>query len=166
MSLENLHRLHELTGLGHRTLQGRLKPLTPVKDGRALLYETKDALPLLYGLGDAARLDPQAERARLDCARADLAELDLARRRGELLPTAEVSAAWAGQVAIAKGRLLAMPARIAPGMIRCRDLRSAERLLRDALYTVLTELANDAASYGLPEGEPLPTPDAQAPAPG
>ena len=161
--LASINYLAELTGLDRRKVTVALRdlPSTPGAH-RARQYESRDALRILYAApGGDGNLNPSQERARLDRVRADLAELDLARRRGELLPAAEVVAAWSEQVAIAKGRMLAIPARVAPGMIRCRDLRSAERMLKDAIYTVLEELANDAASYGLPpEGEAPPDPSA------
>lgn len=135
------------TGLDRRTIRKRLEQV-PSKPGpnRALLFDSRSALPLLYGIGtaDDARLDPSAEKARLDAARADLAEIERDKKRGALVEADEVAEAWGNQIQIAKGRLLSLPPRLAPDLARVTDQRAAERLLRKAITEVLHELADGA----------------------
>lgn len=83
------------------------------------------------------------ERDRLDAARADLAELDLAVRRGELVRRQDVIDLWAARIAACKTRLRAIPKRLAvlvPGFTRAMAV-AALKLIDEALH----ELAGDGA---------------------
>jgi hypothetical protein len=62
---------------------------------------------------------------------------------GELLESSEVAATWVAQVGIAKGRLLSLPARLAPSVLGLGDLRAIETVIREAIYEALTELSAD-----------------------
>lgn len=143
---QSINQLANLTGIDRRTIGKRLESL-PSKPGpnRAKLYSSADALPLLYGIGnsDGARLDPAQERARLDRCRSELAELDLARKRDELLDANDVQGAWLRIVGNAKARLLAIPTRIAGELSDEAEPRQCERIIKDALREALTELADD-----------------------
>ena len=67
--LKSLNEIANWTGIDRRTVGKRLESLEPVKgEGRAMLYETRQALPLLY-LENGERLDPGQELARLNAAR-------------------------------------------------------------------------------------------------
>lgn len=80
-------------------------------------------------------------RAKHEAYRAQLAELDYKQRMGQLLPADEVAREWSEQVRIARDRLLALPPRLAPTVLRLGDLREVEDAIRDAIYAVLEELA-------------------------
>lgn len=73
--------------------------------------------------------------------KANLAELEYKQRTGQLLPVEDVTRVWTEQVRIAKERLLSIPARVAPSVLRMTELRDVEHCLRDALHTVLEELS-------------------------
>jgi hypothetical protein len=60
-----------------------------------------------------------------------------------LLESAAVQTLWTDQIAIAKGRLLSLPARLAPAVLGLGDLREIERTIREAIHEALTELATD-----------------------
>ena len=84
MSQESISKLAELTGRTYRTVKNRIKLLTPVKPGKgkAFLYESTEALPLIYDLGEAS--NPQKEMARYNRVRADRSEFDLAVAKGDV----------------------------------------------------------------------------------
>lgn len=82
-------------------------------------------------------------KAKRETYRAQMAEVEYRQKIGELLEAEEVKQLWAEQVAIAKGRMLALPARLAPAVIGVGDLRTIEGLIRDAIYEALTELSSD-----------------------
>lgn len=143
--MQSISELAALTGMGRGTVKNRLALLTPTKEGTALLYESKEALPLLYRVGtDQEALNPQVERVLLDRERRRSLELANAKTTGDLLPREEVAKAWSDQIAIAKARLLALPGRMAPAVLRLKDMRSVEKTLRDGIYTILEELAGGA----------------------
>src|SRR5262245_2238992 len=60
-----------------------------------------------------ARLNTSAEKARLDKLRADAVELELARKRGELVSLAEVMESDQRLTAALRAKLHAVPARVA-----------------------------------------------------
>jgi phage terminase Nu1 subunit (DNA packaging protein) len=83
MSLESINRLVQLSGRGYRTVKKNLESLTPTKDGRKKLYESTEALPLIFDVGTTGETGtPQQEKARLDKLRADEVEhrLDISKR--------------------------------------------------------------------------------------
>lgn len=97
------------------------------------------------GVGaDGEAIDPQREKALLDRARRITVETEHQTRIGELLEASVVAETWAAQVAIAKGRLLALPARIAPSVIGLGDLRTIEGVIREAIHEALTELSENS----------------------
>jgi phage terminase Nu1 subunit (DNA packaging protein) len=83
------------------------------------------------------------ERSRLDAARAELTELELAQRRGELLRRPDVEETWSSKITAAKGRMRAIPKRLAvlvPGFTRTMATATL-KLIDEALH----ELAGDGA---------------------
>lgn len=145
----SINQMAEWTGFDRRTIKRKLSDLDHI-DGpsRAHLFDSEAALPLLYGGGtDGERLDASQERAALDRERRRAAEMANAKAAGEVIPVGEVAAAWEQQVGVARGRLLAMPARIAPKVLRATELRAVEGIIRDQIYLVLDELSADCAAH-------------------
>jgi phage terminase Nu1 subunit (DNA packaging protein) len=120
----------------------------------ARLFDSRELLPVALGLtGD--KLDPAQERAKLDATRRQVAELQLAERRRELIPRPAVVDTWTRIIVVVRGRLLALPVRLAS---ECGHRGPAEiqATAKRLVYEALTELAN---SDGLPPGnEPRPAP--------
>ncbi|NCA72027.1 MAG: hypothetical protein EOM91_18500 [Sphingobacteriia bacterium] len=85
-------------------------------------------------------------KAKNETFKAQIAELEYQERVGQLLPADLVAQVWAEQVRIAKDRLLAIPARVAPTVLRLEELRDVERAIRDALLVVLDELTRADAT--------------------
>lgn len=97
------------------------------------------------GVGeDGEAIDPQREKALLDRARRIVVETEHSVRMGQLMPSETVAALWTDQVSVAKGRLLALPARLAPAVLGLGDLRAIEGVIREAIHEALTELSSDA----------------------
>jgi hypothetical protein len=82
-------------------------------------------------------------RAKRETYRAQMAEVEYRARIGELLEAKDVAATWVAQVGIAKGRLLSLPARLAPAVLGLGDLRAIETVIREAIHEALTELSAD-----------------------
>lgn len=84
--------------------------------------------------------DLAAERTRLVSAQADRAEAQAAREAGELIPAADVRAAWMGFATDLRAALLALPERVATalGLDRAataaldREMRAALEVIADA----------------------------------
>lgn len=96
-----------------------------------------------YVQADARRgpADYALERARLTRAQADVAELGLAERRGDLLAREDVDAAVGAAFARVRSRLLAVPSKCAAEAAQSGDPLEAEGVIRAAVYDALTELS-------------------------
>lgn len=97
--------------------------------------------------GDEARLlhDPKVRR---EFAQAELAEMNVAVRRGELAPVELLRTAMEGAVMRARGRLLSIPTKLAPQVAGLKPAE-AKAVLEVAVHEALQELA--AAPVALDE---------------
>lgn len=136
--------MSEMTGMDASHISDRLKNLEATLQDRAPMYPSAEALQLIYG-ATGKSLDPAEERAALDRSRRRAIEMRTAERRGQLIHCDRVAALWAGQVQIARGRLLSLPSRLAPEVVRAGDVVTAERLMREAIREILAELAATSA---------------------
>lgn len=111
--LKSVNQLSELTGQDRRTINRRLKSLTPQKQGRANLYESTEALPLLYGVErEGPVLDLSQERAGLAREQRLVAEIRRKEASGELIPAQIVVELGAALVAAARSKLLGIHSKI------------------------------------------------------
>lgn len=85
-------------------------------------------------------------KAKNESYKAELTLLEYRQRVGELIPKDEVAAAWAENVAIAKGRLLALPSRVSGEVLRLKTQREVEETIKAAIITILEELAGGQAA--------------------
>jgi len=113
-----------------------LLPLS--KRGRATYYNSTDALKAIYRSGESAK-------ERLDVARAELAEIELAEKRGELHSNGVCQAREEKRIYAARSRFLAMPSKLAGQFAPPAKLQQAEDAIAAAIYEALSELAGDAA---------------------
>lgn len=81
-----------------------------------------------------------AARAKREEYNAELARLAYEEKSGKLIPADEVSAAWLDHIAIAKGRFLALPARLAPDVLGLSNLREIEKVIRAAIVEIMEEM--------------------------
>ena len=135
----SIAELSSLTGRDHRTVANQLAAGALIgigKKGRAVLYDSELALRVLFKAGESAK-------ARLDVARAEIAELDLAERRGELLRGDVVKYAQQRRESAARARFLAIPSKIAGQFAPPGKLQQAEDAITAAIYEALAELAGD-----------------------
>ena len=113
MSLESISRISDLTGVAPRTIKARTERLQPVKEGRSLLLETKDALPLIYQVDiGKGQFDLEQERARLAHHQANREAMREAEDRGEYVPAAVVVEFGAATITATKAKLLALPSKL------------------------------------------------------
>ncbi|MGN6109185.1 MAG: hypothetical protein ACTHU0_29030 [Kofleriaceae bacterium] len=98
-----------------------------------------------------SRARREAHAARREAALADLAELDVAERNGDLVPVDEVRAYITNKFAVVKTRILGVPSRVAQRLphVATEVVPVIESLLREALE----ELAAAFADVGDDEGE-------------
>jgi phage terminase Nu1 subunit (DNA packaging protein) len=111
----------------------------------------------------AGTLDIGSERTRLVRAKADLAEMDAACRREELLGAEQVEQAWTAALARVRSRLLVLPDRLAPQLQEEIGIAAARGIIRQALAEALTELATLPVVTSAGAGGPAAAGDGDAP---
>src|SRR5574337_13017 len=137
-------------GMDRRTVAKRLDAAKVEPAGTVSgdpVYGLREAMAAVLSLHrESGALDPAAEKARLDAARAALAELELERRRGTLLEAEDVVATWSAHCSSARSRLRAIPKRAA---VQIAGITPAMAVALGAMIDeVLHELAGGAPGAG------------------
>lgn len=143
---QSINQLAALTGKAAQTVRKRLIGLEPVeKRGAAIIYDTRQALPLIYeaGVGLADANNYEVEKARSEKNRADKLEMENAKTRGDFIDRADVIAALQKSFAAVRAKLLAIPTKAAPVVITLGDIPLAQRALKKFIHDALDELAYD-----------------------
>jgi len=94
-------------------------------------------------------LDYTQERAKLTRLQAEKVTLDLEQQRRKLLPLEMVIAAWQGQIANCRAKLLALPPKAASQVLGMESYVEVEHAIRDIIYEALDELAGDGLTSSL-----------------
>lgn len=126
----------DLTGMDRRTIKKRLADIAPDSEYR---YSSVEALRQIY---IPSALDPQQERAQLDRARREIADIQKAKMQGELIPADVVQEHWEKLIGNARAKLLNLPGRLAVSLGGQNP--SAAQLAEEArkmIYAALEELA-------------------------
>lgn len=82
------------------------------------------------------------ERTRKMAADARIAEIELAKVEGELVPAEEVVTAWTDVVGAVKAKLLSIPTKAAPILANEESAGGCQVILEDLINEALEELAN------------------------
>lgn len=120
--------------------------------------------PLRYGVYDAAVAVPavcaylrkssagvptsaeaDADRARIIAAKAEMAEMELARQKGELWRKDHVIYVFGGQMTLTRARLLAIPTRVAPQLLGCQTVAEIAAKVQNEVHDALNELSEPRA---------------------
>lgn len=142
MSLESISRFAELTGKAPRTIKPLILALQPVIDGRSHLYETRDALPLIYGTDSDKTYVLEEERARLAHHQANNEALKEAENRGDLIRSDDVRELLNNMIMATKAKLLALPHRMISQVIAAESTKEIEETLKSEVHVILKELAH------------------------
>ena len=86
--------------------------------------------------------DYYVERARHEQYKANLAQLDLKKKSGELIPVDEVVSDWGKMITACKTKLLALPSKVSPILQNCEDVREMEQAIKSVILEALDELSS------------------------
>ena len=142
-------RLAAELGIDGRRLRDVLTRVTPVETkGRSKLYLLRDVIPhVAKYLGAPDVIDLNVERARKMKAEAELAEIELAKMRGETINVEVATLVWGEVLSVAKSRLLSIPAKLAP-IVAVEDAPAmCKALIEEQVVEVLDELGGDIAVW-------------------
>lgn len=125
-------------GRDRRTVAAAVAGLTPIgREGRADLYRLTDVLPALVGGGRPTDLDDA--KARKLAAEAELAELELAKARGEVVAIGDAAKLIAEEYTAVRSKLLALPTKLAP-LLNTDNTEATRALLARGIHEALDEL--------------------------
>ena len=85
--------------------------------------------------------DTFVERARLLKAQADMAEIELAERTGELVTVERVESDWLEMVTACRAKMLSIPTKTAYQIAHLENPEEIEKFLKRVIYEALTEMA-------------------------
>jgi phage terminase Nu1 subunit (DNA packaging protein) len=89
-------------------------------------------------------IDLEEARRRKLAAEAELAEIEAAKQRGDVVPVEDVAKVVADQLTACRARLLSIPTKLAPVLISSTDLVECRALLEAAVDEALHELVGYA----------------------
>ena len=142
-------RLAAELGIDGRRLRDVLTRVTPIESkGRSKFYLLRDVVPhVAKYLGAPDVIDLNVERARKMKAEAALAEMELSKLRDETIDVRAASLVWSEIVAVAKSRLLSIPAKLAPIVAVEESPAICKGLIEEQVVEVLYELQHDIAEW-------------------
>jgi hypothetical protein len=105
----------------------------------ARFWKLSRVIEHLYGRRSTAG-DFNSERARLTKMQADKAELDLAVRRGELAPLAEVEERFGEVLQTVRTGYIALPSKVAPLLLNQGSVSTIEATLREHVHETMREV--------------------------
>jgi phage terminase Nu1 subunit (DNA packaging protein) len=105
------------------------------------VLEWREQQAVQAAVGDTSTLDIDEARRRKTAAEAALAELELGRRKSELLEVEAVEKAWTGLLLAFRSRMLSLPVKAAPLVQVCQTLPEIQEQLKRLIYEALTELS-------------------------
>ena len=132
-------------GMDRRTLAKRMNDVTPAKsDKKTNYYRMDDAARAIFsGSSTSEVISWDEARARKVAAEAEMAEIELAKERGLLLPVEMVAEINENIFGVFRARMNALPAKAAPDVFSADSLSEAKTLLKGHINAALDELANN-----------------------
>lgn len=133
-----------------------------VEGGRGVEYQfnTRDAINWHVAqkaapkgaVGNGTETLEEAKRRR-EITNADLAEIDLAERRGRVVPIEHVAKQVGRLLSSVRARLLAIPTKVAPVAQTAGSAEEIRSMIEDSIREAMTEIVSAAAAYMEAEGE-------------
>lgn len=114
---------------------------------------------------ESEQSDPlHVARTRLTESKAEIAELDAALARGEVIHGQVMEALWTDMVAKMRVKILGIPTRCAPQIEGVGDVKEIHKLLKEACHEALTEVADYdpeplVAAWNAKRGREMPAVD-------
>lgn len=163
--------LAAIVGLTRRRLEQFAAEGMPRSDRGA--YPMAQCVQWIIARSGRAVLSPLTSvRRRKIEADAEVAELDLARKRGQFVDAAMIYQVHRGECARLKTRMLAIPSKLAPRVARFKTAAQLAEAIREAIVEALEELSAEPAARRKPtarrqsarprraKGHPAPKPKA------
>lgn len=122
----------------------------------AAVIRWREEQAALNAMGDTADIDLDEARRRKTAAEAALVEIEVSKRRGEVIEIEHVAEAVGEDYANVKAKLLALPTKLAPQLIGMENPVEIQAILADMITEALEELTVDGIYRDTEEGDPEP----------
>jgi terminase small subunit / prophage DNA-packing protein len=141
----NKQRLSKILGKSERTLTEWQKEGMPIKKagerGQSNTYDTEKVIDWLLKRASDSEGEMEKAKLRLIMAQAEMEELKVKEKKEELISLEKMKYLWANVLGSFRSRVLSIPTRLTPQIMIHKDPKKIERLIKDALYEALNELA-------------------------
>ena len=141
--------LENVTGITFKPIKKRLEGLDPVKiQGVKKIYDTKEALPLIYQIKDQSTLDLAQERAKLAKAQTQKIEIEVEKSLEKLVDVEEFMEEFQKSFSSLKYRLLLVGESSAQEIIdtKLKNTDEVSAVIDTKIYECLEEIANEYES--------------------
>ena len=136
-------RLSAELGIDNRKMRDILTPINPVEiKGKRKYYILRDVLPhVAKFIGAPNVVDINVERARKTAAEAEIAELELLEKKGQLVPMVDIVNTWLEMISACRSKMLSMPAKLAPVVAVEDSPAICKSLIEEQVIEALDEIA-------------------------
>lgn len=135
----SISEISDLADIDRATVRERLKGLESKLDGKAVTYQSRDALMRVFQLN----LDKvKTAQLRYETARAKKMELQVAKLRGEVVPIEDVAVAVEVEYGAVRAALLALPSKCARDLTMIESPVEIKKRLEDMINEILSELSS------------------------
>lgn len=141
----NLINLSKALGISERHAENLKKEgiIVQVAHGK---FDVRQSIENYYArkykaIAKKSEIDFNTEKAYLTKAQRELAELELSKEREEVILAIDIEKTLTKMLLTFRSRVLDLPAKIAPQVIRQKDLATIEKIVKAEVYVCLTELA-------------------------
>lgn len=147
----SISQLADITGKDRKTVSSKLSSIEGRPDGRAIMYDPREALPLLYGNTSKNTMEKKLaeEELKYQTARTEKIQIEVERAKGELVPIEDVASAVAKEYASVRAAILSIPSKMAQPLAHETD----PELVNDALTEVINEALQELQAENLYEDE-------------
>jgi phage terminase Nu1 subunit (DNA packaging protein) len=147
------HELSDIMGVSQKSLSlwqkdEGLPVELETENGVANQYNTAKVIAW-YVARERARGERESEKDRLARLQGDMLEIELAEKRGGLIPAADIEPAWTGMVVATRQALLTLPARLAPLLAQMDGPDPMRDLLEEQIEETLLKLT----THGQPSAD-------------
>lgn len=121
-------------------------PVKPIlKKGKSVYYYLPEVVSFRIGNDDTPKINPAQAKARLDDARRETVELELAKKKGDLLAVEDVRKVMEQDYMIVRQRLLALPTKVAR-LVSPENPQKAYDILYKSVCDSLRDLSHEITS--------------------
>jgi len=104
------------------------------------LFYLPEAVQIRLGNGDGVKLDPSQEKAKLDRLRAEKAEIELQKTKGDVVDISDVCAEIEKELVAVRQRMLAIPNKLATSILLAKDPSEAQDMIEASIVEALEDM--------------------------